>query len=104
MKLRVTMDIEIGDLTDRQRAELEDDLNFVSREKFGTKAFPADEDAEGFVPTVPLLAEQDFADVTGAVREAMAGIDEWQDEMWAGSDVYARITGIHAVNVAVLEA
>ena len=30
MKLKITMELEIGDLTDEQRAELEDDLNSVS--------------------------------------------------------------------------
>lgn len=103
MKLRITMDIEIGDLTSEQRAELEDGLNFVSREKFGTKEFPADEDDERYVPTVPMLSEQDPEDVQAAIREAMMGIVEWQDEMWAGSDVYARIVNIRTVDVRVLE-
>ncbi len=103
MKLRITMEIEVGDLTDEQRAELEDDLNFVSREKFGTDEFPSDEEEEGYVPTVPTLAEQSPEDISSTLSEALYDIDEWQDEMWAGTDCYARIVNVSNVQVEAIK-
>ena len=99
MKFRMTIEVEIGDLTDEQRAELEDDLNFVSREKFGTDEFPSDEEEEGYVPTVPTLAEQDKEEIRQTVRDAFENLVEDQAEFWAGSDCYARIVKLDVLNM-----
>lgn len=101
MKLKITMELEIGDLTDEQRAELEDDLNFVSREKFGTEGWPSDEEEEGYTPTVPLLSEQDPEEIMCTLTDALHELEtpEAQVEFWAGTEVYARISKIASVDV-----
>ncbi|MBN7763696.1 hypothetical protein JYP52_21390 [Nitratireductor aquibiodomus] len=99
MRLKITMEIEIGDMTDEQREELEDGISFVSRDKIGTDGLPADENAEDYVPPVPTLAEQNPEEVIGTITEAMSFLIEWQEDVWAGSDVYARISKISNVNV-----
>lgn len=99
MKLKITMELEIGDLTDEQRAELEDDINFVSREKFGTEGWPSDEEEEGYTPTVPTLAEQNPEEIMCTLTDALHALEDWQEEIWAGTDIYARITNISHVDV-----
>lgn len=88
MKLRIVLEVEVSDLPDSEREELEDGMNFRAVE---------DTEVAPDLPTVPRVEDYPAGEVQEAVREALSGLGEdfqLQAEMWAGSEFYGWLSKI----------
>lgn len=88
MKLRIVLEVEVSDLPDSEREELEDGMNFRAVE---------DTEVAPDLPTVPRIEDYPAGEVQEAVREALSGLGEdfqLQAEMWAGSEFYGWLSKI----------
>lgn len=88
MKLRIVLEVEVSDLPDSEREELEDGMNFRAIE---------DTEVAPDLPTVPRIEDYPAGEVQEAVREALQGLGDdfqLQAEMWAGSEFYGWLSKI----------
>jgi hypothetical protein len=93
MKLRVTLEIEVGDLPDEQRRELQDGVNFLE------PGVLADEDDD--LEALPSLADYEIDEIQDVVSEAFQGLSFYdiQSDLWSGSGCYICMTDVKVVTV-----
>lgn len=95
MKLKVTLEIEVADIPDHERALLADGLNFRD---------DGDETIATDLETVPRLSEMSANEITGLPYEFFDGISDYdvQAEIWAGTNVFVYFSKLTVSDVMVV--